>query len=249
MIHTVAYFSSAVTAGATDFDLPAIAEAPSTIQNGHFIFQRDVKIVGAYALGVALTRAKIQTPRLRALSNPYIRPIERSAAVPNRPLFADMTQAPLFLGAIDETAALVSNDAGAGTTISVFLWVDDGATPHPVGQTFSARATLSGAGVAGTWTQHTMVLEQTLPAGRYSVVGMVVISTLAAVARLVFPGQIWRPGVINAVLTGNYIGDYFHRGYMGELGQFESTAQPAIEMFSLGAAAPSEVYLDLIKVR
>ena len=249
MIHTAAYFSAAVTAGATDFDLPAVTEAPTPVQNNHFAFQVPAKVIGMYVLGVNLTRAKIQTPKLRALSNPYIQPIERSATVPNRALFADYTTGPLQLAPFDETSLLVSNDAGAGTTISGFIWVDDGNTVRPAGQIFTVRGTLSGTGAAGTWLLSSMTLDQTLPAGRYSVVGMKVISTLAAAARLVFPGQVWRPGVINSLTAGVYPGDYFQRGYLGELGQFESTAQPQIEVFGLGAAAPSEVYLDLIKIR
>jgi hypothetical protein len=251
VLHTAVYYNGAVGANVTDFDLAAITDQSITISNGHYIFMVPIKVIGAYGLGTSLTRVKLQTPKTRARANPYIRPFDRAIVVPDRAHYADLKACPIALNPIDETQVLVSNNLGAATEIeTVAIWVDDGNTQHQQGDTFTVRATTVVAPAAGVWTAGTITFDQVLPAGRYSVIGMEAIGGNIMVARLVFPGQSWRPGVIGSpTAISGYPGDYFRHGYLGEFGQFESIAQPQIEILSVGAQANPDIYLDLIKVR
>jgi hypothetical protein len=50
--------------------------------------------------------------------------------------------------------------------------------------------------------------------------------------------------------VGNTNSRYFRWGFLGEYGQFESIAQPVLEVLNTaGGVATHEGYLDLIKVR
>ena len=248
MQHLAAY-SASNAAGAIDADTPAVPDAAITISNNHFVFTTDFLIKGAYALGAALARAKIQTPKFRQTSNPYIRPIEIGAAPPTRPNFADYRLGPLKANRIDETAMLLSNSSGVAEREFALIWVDDGQTQHPQGDIYCVRGTAAVATVANVWALGALTLDQTLPAGRYSVVGMSSWGAGLLAARLVFPLQVWRPGVIAMPTEGLWTWDYFARGAFGELGQFESIAQPQVEFLATVAGAAQEVYLDLIRVR
>jgi len=251
MFHTCVYYNSAIAAGATDQDMTAISDPAITVSpNGHFIFTFVPRIIMAYALETSLTRARIQSPKTRALMNPYISPFERAAAVPNRPLVCDLTTGPIQLAPIDETQVLMSNNLGAATEAGfAALWIDDGNTQHPRGNTFCIRATTSFTPTVGAWTTATITIDQVLPSGRYSVVGLQTVGSGLFVSRLVFPLQQLRPGAVASAAFGNYPGDYFRRGYIGEFGQFESVAQPQIDVFAITAVANPEVYMDLIKIR
>lgn len=250
MFHTCAYYSATVPIAAVDFDMPAISDPAVTVSpNGHFIFMFPPKVIGAYALEANLTRAKIQTPKTRALANPYLRPIDRAAAVPQRANYCDMVHTPIMLNPIDETQLLFSNNAGAAEPGFGALWIDDGNTQFPRGNIFTVRGTTAFTPTLGAWSSAQITLDQVLPAGRYAVVGMELVGAGNFIGRLIFPLQQLRPGVIASAAFGNFPGDYFHRGYMGEFGQFESVAQPLIDVFCIVATANPEVYLDLIKVR
>jgi hypothetical protein len=248
MFHTAAYSSAAVGIAATDFDLPAITDQGLTISNGHFILPWPANVIGAYIVGLTPTRAKIQTPKTRALANPYLRPFDRSATVPDRPHFVDLTPGMIALNAWDETQILLSTNSGAPDAESAFLWFDDGKTQPASGTIFTIRATSTITGVALTWTLGSLVFDQVLPAGRYAVVGMEAFAANLLAIRLVFPSQQWRPGVIGTQSVGLFNGDYFRHGNMGEFGRFDSIAQPQVEVFGTGVASNPEVYLDLIKV-
>lgn len=249
MFHTVCY-NGDVGVNASDFDLPAVSDGVATISNAHFIFTWPAQIVAAYFLAASALRAKIQTPKLRALANPQIRPVERSATVPNRPLLCDFKDSPIQLAPIDETQALVSNNLGAATEREfVLLWASDGNFVYPRGPVTTIRATTVVVTVANVWSAAALVFDQVLPAGRYSVVGFQGFGTGILAARLLFPTQVFRPGALMVPSAGLFSGDQFRLGYYGEYGQFESVAQPTVEIMSIAAVTNPEFYLDLVKVR
>ncbi len=251
MLHTLVYFNSAVGVNQVDFDLAAVAtEQVFTISNSHYIPTVPCRIVGAYVVGVSVVRGKFQTPRLRATFNPSVVPVERSLTVPNRPLWNDLTQMPLKLNAIDELSFLISNNLGAATEPEIAaVWIDDGNTAHTQGEVFTLRATTAATFTSQVWSSGAMTFEQVLPAGRYAIVGAHAGGANGFVGRFIFPGQTWRPGFVVTNALGQYAGREFRRGYLGDFGQFDSVAQPLIEMFPSGALATPDIFLDLIRVR
>lgn len=247
MFHLGVYTTSQA-ASFTDLDTPAVQDPALTISNNHYIFTIPSKIIGAYGLGATLQRMKIQTPKTRQVADPYVQPIEVAAAPPQRANFADLHGDPINLNPIDETKVLLTGNPGVATQFWAALWVSDGNMNATQGDTYTIRGTATIAGVANAWAAGAFTLDQTLPAGRYTVVGMRCFAANLLFARLIFPSQVWRPGVIGSATVGVYPGDYFQRGYLGDFGSFISVAQPQLEVFVSGASASQEVYLDVIKV-
>ena len=70
---------------------------------------------------------------------------------------------------------------------------------HKHQSSFWLRYTLAANGANLTpyaWNQFAIVLEQSLPAGTYDVVGFEHIGGTAIAARLIFPGSVYRPGTV-----------------------------------------------------
>jgi hypothetical protein len=156
--------------------------------------------------------------------------------------------APLPL-AVDEAVnfAIEANPAAAAQQYGTVLFADGPQTPV-TGEIFTVRATGATTLAANTWVNGNLTLGQTLPAGRYQVVGMRARGTNLVAARLVFSEQVARPGV----LAVNAIGDqdpYWSRfGRMGVFGEFPNTIPPTVDC--LGVTDTTQVFLlDLIRVR
>jgi hypothetical protein len=110
----------------------------------------------------------------------------------------------------------------------------------------TVRATSSTTLTAYQWTNGALTFDQTLPAGRYQVIGMRAQSTGLIAARLVFPGYAWRPGVIGYDAVGKVEPLRFRFGNMGILGEFRHDSPPSVDFLSSSADTSEEVYLDLV---
>src|SRR5215475_12491537 len=96
-------YSSTPGAAVTDADVPAVADPAVTLVNGHPIFPVPVQCINAYAGGaVVLTRAKLTTPKLRAINNCNLRPLDVAAVPSTRPPLVEFFHHPLSLNPIDE---------------------------------------------------------------------------------------------------------------------------------------------------
>ena len=90
-------------------------------------------------------------------------------------------------------------------------------------------------------------MEQTLPQGRYAIVGMDVIGTNLAAARLIVPGAFFRPGCLGRNAVGNVPNPVFTDGSLGVWGIINSVNLPALETFAIGANTTQTVYLYLVR--
>ena len=73
MYHLACYKGS-VGANATNFDLPAVNDSVLTLSNGHYILTQSARVKIAYTQAPSITLSRINTPKLRATSLPYIEP-------------------------------------------------------------------------------------------------------------------------------------------------------------------------------
>lgn len=207
-------------------------------------------IIGQAALAndASVSRAQVQSPSLRAFANLDVEPIVAAAVFGNPPESLFHADSPIAV-AIDEALnfAILSDPAAAAAHYGL-VWLADKAIDRVNGNIFTVRATGAAQQTVGTWTNGSLTFSQTLPAGRYRVVGMRARSTDGVAARLVFPDQVARPGV--PIL--NAIGDNdpwtFRYGNAGVFGEFPHTNPPTFDI--LGGVAAAQVFLfDLIRVR
>jgi hypothetical protein len=236
-------------AGASDTDLTAQVDPQVTVQNSHYLLNEDMKLLAAYVMGGNVTRAKLDSPKLRALYLPFLVPVDRVTTPADEANVLDFTGFELILRAGEEIRFLASNDAGADEKNYVISFFGSGNRNVPTGPIFTMRTTATITTVADTWTLGSLTFDQTLPSGRYSIVGAMVHGTGLIAARFVLPLTNKRPGVVCAQTAGQTSTSIFRRGRMGEFGQFHNTALPSIEVLKGSAAATSVVaYLDLVRL-
>lgn len=249
--HLLAY-TKADTAATSNEDITAVTDNFATVQNGHYILQQDCYLMAAYARDAGATNARVNTPHYRFVSIPSIEPINRGAAVPSIPPYAWYPPGNLKVPRIDEVAFELSNDGAGGVRAIGGLWICDAPNARniPQGDVYTLRGTSVITTAAFAWTLGGLTLDQTLPAGNYTVIGLRTIGVTTEFVRFAPLGGGMRPGVINDVLIANFDPTLrFRNGNLGSWFTFANTALPNIEVFATAAAAITyTLYIDVVKV-
>lgn len=231
-----------------DVDLTPVQDDIVLISNAHFLPQNDVQLKAAFVCGTTIARAKINTPSLRQITSPHIRPINLGNLPTTLPAVADYRDNPLLLKGLEEISVLATQTAAGPTQVNCGLLVDTGATPiMPMGNDFTMRGTGTTTLVANVWTSVPITWSDTLPAGNFAIVGLQVKGATAILARLVVNGQNERPGCVAQTLLGDNGHVMFRKGGLGVWGYFNSTRMPVVQILANAADTTQEVYLDLIR--
>lgn len=250
MFNLVAFYAS-VAQDAALVNLTPVTDPLVTIQNSRLIFPNEMQIGAIQGLIVDGSRMRINTPSLRSVALPEVYPTK---------ITAEQGENPVMVGPMWDTLRIPRNDefgfdvsragAGAGDCFAG-LWYAPMRPAAPMGPIITLRCTTTIVLTVGTWVAGNLTFDQSLPYGKYAVVGMTSIAGDCVFARLAFPGQTqYRPGVPNVEAYGSYVNPQMFRfGNFGLFGTFDSTAQPLLEV--LGHTAGSEAFvvlLDIIKV-
>ena len=247
MFHTCAYTASN-SAAAANADTPALTDGWATIQNNHFIFQQDLKLLAAYANGAAISDARINTPHFRMVGFPHVCPVDVAALPSSLPALCIWQPPYITIPHIDEVAMELSNAAGGAEREFALLWVGDGAMNIPQGDIYPLKFTAAITAVANQWTRGNITFESTLPAGTYSVVGMDVIGTTCVAARLRFQTYQMLPGCLGRATAATKPEKTFREGRLGEWGRFTNTAIPTLEILCTAADTAQTGFMDVIKI-
>lgn len=259
MFTLIGYYDA--TAHAALAAVAAIAD-PHVRVTGNDIYVPDLNLLmGVLAAGADLSQCRLQSPSLRRLANQRIAPVaseelpldgkavatEYHAEDP-RMYFQNYSERARPLDIAEALNAYCIN-AGA-TNEWILVWLMDRLEALPAGSMISIEGTINPTGVAGAWINGAITFVQTLPAGRYAVIGMRIEDTAVAAARLVFVGHPWRPGVVGSFGTQYPDIPLFRNGSLGSWGEFEHDAPPTVDTLcnAAGAVTP-EVVLDLIQIR
>jgi len=229
------------------------------------------KILGVLASGDDMTECRLQSPSLRRLANQRVTPVGNYALpltiasqyvneggtatytiyskdVDPDVYFNNLLERPRTLDIAEALNAYAVN--GSATAEWILVWLFDTIEALPPGEIISVEATSSVTLVVGEWVNGALTFTQTLPAGRYAVVGMRAQHSNLVAARFVFVGLPHRPGVLGVAGPGYPEIPLFRFGHLGNWGEFEHDSPPTVDF--LGSTAGSvtlDVYLDLIQVR
>ena len=255
MFTVVGYNSSRAGAQATLLALAGMADAHVRAVGNDIVVPTLNDLVGAYIFhGTAVaagsvTLAQIQSPSLRQILLKDICQAHDSNTVLNRLMLAIFPQDPLALAVNELMEVWIANGALASAYGYAFLFLSDGPIVPVNGPVQTIRCTTAFTPTANAWSLGVLTPVQSLPAGQYNVVGMRCISAATAgLARLVFVGGTWRPGVpITTSLMNADLVD-FRYGNMGVWGTFPHNTPPSVEIAEVAAVANPDVYLDLMKV-
>jgi hypothetical protein len=242
MFHLLA-FEELVTAGSTDEQLDAIPD-PVFTQGSGLEFQafQGLEVIAAYASGASITRAQLVTPTLRPFGNHQIDPINPALLPAPDPNVQDLRSSRVRINPGELIRMESSNNLGAATEQHYgLLFVTDPGTdlaPNLNGVSV-LRFTATPVGVAQGWSALASVtLPANLPPGDYNVWGLTVQGAALVAARLRFPSQLWRPGVVAKTTLGDR-SHWMQYGKLGLFGTFNNLSLFQLEVLANAAGAVS----------
>jgi len=207
-------------------------------------------IAAAYASGEKIRYAKVTSPSLLRKAPYYIRPYLGANNLSFPPPVDWRLENPLPLVKTEGMYASVRSATGNATEYDyvVALIMSDGPIVPYYGPDFPMRFTTTGTPTAAAWTVLTIDLDDSLPAGRYGLVGCDLMSGSGHAFRFVPIGGGWRPGGFSHWRESTCLPQQRH-GHMGLWFEFEHNNMPKLEVFQTGADEPGEGVLDLIQLR
>lgn len=202
---------------------------------------------GCQFIGQYITQAQITSPSLRRLANIDVEPIDTGTEEPAQPkALYNIFASPRPLEPTEGLRAKVTTST-AGFP-KVLVWFTDGPLAPVTGAIFTVRCTSTTTLAARAWKNVALTFSQTLPTGRYQIVGMRATSTGLIAARLVLTGYSWRPGCVGWDADADVENDVFRSGRLGVWGEFEHDTPPTVDALSVSTDTDLVVHLDLIKV-
>jgi hypothetical protein len=251
MMHMLAY-DGVVIASAANQNVSAVVDnVITTSANNKYISPARVQVYAASAMNDFITRSRINAPSLRNEGLPEIFPVTVSNLPAAIPLVTYWDRMGPTIQQNEEVGLEISDGVSVTLRAHGFLCIRDLVSPVPAGKRMRIVGTSALTLTVGTWVSGNLALDQTLPFGQYSVVGMAVICAGAYAARLIFPRSMaWRPGCPVAAGVGGVDAiQQFMAGRLGEWGQFTSVAQPLIEIVGNTAGAQTAtVIMDIVQV-
>jgi len=248
MLTTVAF--SEAQDSAVLANVAALADQHVRVSGDDIIVPRAVpNIVGVYFLGLNFTLGQVASPSLRRRVNLDIEPGDRLALpLATTKSYLDYSRSPIPLDPEEALNALAAEDGVGAIRTTAGIWLADGPLSPITGDIVTVRATSATALVANVWSNVALTFTQTLPAGRWQVVGFRAQSANMQLARLVFVDGAWRPGVIGTNADNDSDVPIFRRGGVGSFGEFSHNTPPTVDCLANAADATQVFHLDLIKV-
>jgi len=204
-------------------------------------------LAGYYFGGANFTQGQVSSPSLRTLANIDVEPADLADEPASPPAVHDLFASPKPLEGGEAINTLMAEDAAGASRVNAILWFSDGPIAPVTGDIFTVRATGATTLVANAWTNGALTFTQTLRRGTYQIVGMRAQSAGLRAARLVAPGETWRPGCLGCDADGDIENQVFRRGKAGVWATFSHDAPPTVDFFSASADTSEVVHLDLIK--
>ena len=204
------------------------------------------QVVAALIFGNAPTRAQLQSPSMRRLIQEDIGSMIATEVTATADIaLHDKRADPLVLEPSEKLNVYTIHTLdGWG-----LVWLADGPIVPAHGDIRTIRCTTGHTTAADAWENVALTLTQTLPAGRYQIVGMGACGTNLLAARLVLIGESWRPGCPAGADIYGCVPYQFRYGAFGVLGEFEFDQPPSVDLLGTGVTAAEEIYLDIIQVR
>lgn len=230
-------------------NLAAIPDPHVRVEGNNIIVPPAVPMLGvAWANGVNLDRAQFQSPSLRRVLNLEISPVNIGAALLSPLPLWKAYEHPIQLDP-NEALSVVASESGAGATRqNVFACIFDKPVEPINGDIRSVRVTAATTLGAFGWTNASLTFDQSLPAGRYQMVGGRFRSASLLAWRAVFVGYTWRPGAPGWVTDAQVDPYLFRSGGLGVWGEFDHNLPPTIDFFASAADTSETGVLDLIKI-
>jgi len=248
MFTTVAYYQD-VNCAAAYTAINACADQHIRVSGKHIYMSDLNQIIGVYASGGGTTLgAYLDAPSLRRVVLFDIAPVQAGVTPSGDESFRMFPTTPLALMKNEGLDFYIKATDGSASHKFGIVWLADGPVVPVGGEIFTLQGDVTATGVAGTWVNGTISLRQTLPVGRYAVVGAACIGESLVAFRFVPVGALNRPGGLGSANLGAKGLDQQRYGGLGTWFEFDAITPPTIDILSNSTTSSHSVYLDLIKV-
>lgn len=248
MFQTIVYRTAAAATLTTLLPMTPIADPQIHIEGDVAYIGTLNRLMMVYPLGLAMTLARLDAPSLRRIYLPDLSPLDALAEPVSPALGIINLIAPLSLVTGEGLQFLAAEAVATTNDLWGIVNLSDGPITPVTGEIFTIRCTVAAATTALVWSNQELIFGQTLPVGRYQVVGAFVVSATGLAFRLVPIGGVNRPGGIAMNAVGDVPPKGQRYGGWGVWGEFDGHTPPSIDFLTIAAETPGEVFLDLIKV-
>ena len=203
------------------------------------------------ASGEVITAAFLSSPSLRRLALLDILPIRQSDDFAALNAVNWKLESPTPLETNEGLEAYVFTNVGApAVNTHVAVWLCDGPITPVTGDIFHVNATATIVQLDAEWVNTEIDFRQTLPVGRYQVVGAYCWMTDLMLFRFVPIGESHRPGGVGGIALDSPCPAVQRDGGLGVWFEFDQVTPPSVDILgNIGAAGTAvDMVLDLIKV-
>ncbi len=221
--------------------------------SGDFIYvPADVsQLLGAYAAcgGTIEGAAYLKSPSLRALAYYDIQPSQEGIQPSGSESVRIHPELPIPLTVNEGLEAMVKSNPGSTEVHSVVVFLGSGPTAPVGGVIHPVKFTTAITETVGAWKNGAITFSQTLPVGRYQIVGSAMWGTSGVAFRYVLKGFGHRPGFICHGTEGNAGDPHQRYGAMGVWGEFDSSTPPTVDWLAMATSGSAQTgIMDLIKI-
>lgn len=255
MAFTLLGFNEVPSASASEVNLAGAKDQSAHVEDDTiYIPAGYTKLLMCCAMGWNLSRGVLESPSLRRLAYLRISPTNNLETIHSNNLpemWARYTlQSPLSFIPDEGLEAKVYVSIATDDFATVGVLLGDAPAPPVRGDIWSVRFTGDGvANVVSQWVNQEITFSETLPVGRYQIVGAQVWAHSNHLFRFVPIGAYNRPGGMCLYITGQHSPEYQRLGNMGVWCEFDSKTPPSLDLLGQSTAshAPSGI-MDLIKI-
>lgn len=248
---TAGYTESIDTGAALDFIAALVDQHLTTSGDDVTVPAEFNQLAAVWAMGVDLTRVRMESPSLRRsmfLDVSHFNVVAAAPEPPSLPAIFDMWRKPVNLDKDEDLRTAVINDGVAASRVDNFIWLMGQPRPLPEGRIDTLRLTGATTLTANVWSLVPLTASQQLTEGEYELCGKRTECTGGVFSRSVFSQGGARPGVIAFDDNDDNEWPQYRRGGLGfGWGRFGHKNIPQDEIVSRSADTANTTWLDLIR--
>jgi len=198
--------------------------------------------------GTAFTGAYLDSPSLRRICLYDIGQVAGSITSVGKPQANFFPLSPISLAPSEGLELYIADNPGAAAEQSGLVFLSDGVIAPVSGEIFTVQATAAITRAANVWVNGALTFRQTLPVGRYQLVGARCWGTNLNYFRFVPVGYAYRPGGIACNTSAQQEPEIQRFGGLGVWFEFDSITPPTLDIYGNAACTAQTLQLDLIKI-